>query len=540
MLRLTVVGLLMFTWTVCFTLPGYADSPTRVSARAVIDRVELEPSPLWGFDRLRVLLSAQTVQGGQVDLTAPKSIHLIIGESEKKVPMIVGRFGNTTLPLALAVVVQTSSDMADVSPLVREGIETQLLPSLESHSQVIFIGYGDAVNTGKAVVPKNASSQLDRIASDGSSGDPGLLEGIERALISLRKVKPSNARKVLIIVGDGRDRDNDHLKVTAMGERAKKENVRILSIGFAPSGLRRSLLSLGELSKQSLGTFRWVRTPQRESWQPVFAQLAAEISKQYVVTFLVENDSMAGKKIRIDTSGAATLSSNEMKVPQAKCGDSSCENGDACIAGSCHALATGQKRKFGGVLLAVVMGLLAIGLLAMLAKLRRRPAHASPVVAPAAVVAASAPAPVVAVRNKTMLVVVDAPAKSAAVSAPAPAAMAPRTAAAAPSVPQPAARAPAAPPATLYFLGGPRMGQRMALHHGFVIGSASHCNLVLQDADVAPQHAEIHLDNYGNCAIVDRNSATGIYVGGVRVRSAALSHGSSIRIGATDFRYLAE
>jgi pSer/pThr/pTyr-binding forkhead associated (FHA) protein len=62
----------------------------------------------------------------------------------------------------------------------------------------------------------------------------------------------------------------------------------------------------------------------------------------------------------------------------------------------------------------------------------------------------------------------------------------------------------------------------------------------LQDADVAPQHAEIHLDNYGNCAIVDRNSATGIYVGGVRVRSAALSHGSSIRIGATDFRYLAE
>jgi len=89
-------------------------------------------------------------------------------------------------------------------------------------------------------------------------------------------------------------------------------------------------------------------------------------------------------------------------------------------------------------------------------------------------------------------------------------------------------------------LSGPRNGQRLPLHNGFVIGRAPACQLVLDDPDAEAQHAEIQLDGYGNAAIIDRNTRSGTFVGGARIRTAALTHGSSIRIGSTDLRYLAE
>ncbi len=548
------------------TATAHADTPTRAPAQAVIDRIDLEPSPLWGSDRLRILFSEISVQGAIVDLTGLKAVRLMVGTNEKKAPMVLGRFGKTELPLAIAIVAESSIEFSEVAPLIRDNVQSQLFSFRPTNTQWMIVSYSDTVNVGKFVSGKTIGNQLERLNNDGSTGDPALLEAIERALVTLKKVKPSNARKMIIVVGDGRDRENDRARVTAMGERAARENVRIHTIGFAASGARRPLLVLGELSKKSFGTFRWVRTAKAESWQPVFAQLAAEIANQYVLTYYVPSGEFAGKKLHIETTGNFELASNEAKVPPARCGELTCNDSQACVAGRCSKLAPGVKRQFGKALLVVVggIGLLSI-LIAGVSAVKKRaarpvslapnPANANlpgapgPATSSAAASPANTPAKLMG-PQKTMVVNTNpsparaTPSVGASTNSPysgnvAP--VAPRATASAQAVAPSRPAAPVGPPpATLYVLSGARNGQRLPLHNGFIIGRGPGCNLVLDDHEVELQHAEIQLDGYGNSAIIDRNTRGGTFVGGTRVRSAALTHGSSIRIGTTDLRYLAE
>ncbi|HPH68385.1 MAG TPA: FHA domain-containing protein [Kofleriaceae bacterium] len=209
-----------------------------------------------------------------------------------------------------------------------------------------------------------------------------------------------------------------------------------------------------------------------------------------------------------------------------------------------------MKRQFGKAILFILVGLGALAVLLFGATVVRSavvrgrsvqplpqqpqavPSPAAPAVAPAR------PAP-----QKTLMVQTQPTAAHGRGQPPAQPgyAAAPRTSgaamAAAPARP-PVVAGP--PPATLYVLSGPRNGQRLPLHNGFVIGRAPACQLVLDDPDAEAQHAEIQLDGYGNAAIIDRNTRSGTFVGGARIRTAALTHGSSIRIGSTDLRYLAE
>jgi hypothetical protein len=112
-------------------------------------------------------------------------------------------------------------------------------------------------------------------------------------------------------------------------------------------------------------------------------------------------------------------------------------------------------------------------------------------------------------------------------------------------VPAPVA-APAAAPAPvvgpqLYFMTGPRTGERIALRHGFLIGKQPGCDLVLdQDGFASSQHAQILMDQAGNCTLVDKGSTNGTFVNGVRVTQYALTHGVAIRVGSTELRFLAQ
>jgi len=86
---------------------------------------------------------------------------------------------------------------------------------------------------------------------------------------------------------------------------------------------------------------------------------------------------------------------------------------------------------------------------------------------------------------------------------------------------------------------GPQKGQRLPLRHGFLVGSARDCDLVVAgDPRVAPHHAVFVTDAAGAFGVVDRASATGTFVNGVRITEARLQHGNLIRIGACDLRYL--
>jgi hypothetical protein len=99
--------------------------------------------------------------------------------------------------------------------------------------------------------------------------------------------------------------------------------------------------------------------------------------------------------------------------------------------------------------------------------------------------------------------------------------------------------APVAGP-VLLVMSGPRTGERVPLQHGFTIGKAPTSNLVIDDGYISTQHAQVGMDQFGNCRLYDRNSTNGTFVNGVRVTEVVLDHGMSVRIGSTELRFLAQ
>jgi uncharacterized protein YegL len=534
----------------CFVLThrtgiASAQEPAAVAtARAVIDRIDLEPSVFPGFDRLRILFSAMTLPGAVIDFTDYKAIKLMIGESEKKIPsFIIGRANKAEMQTAVVFVMQASVEFTDVAAIVQKMAAEQLGPALSNDDHIAIITYGDVVNASNLHPIKGLATDLAGLTTDGTTG-VAMTEAIERGLNILKRAKPAQIRKAIILISDGRDRDNERERITALGQRAGKEGVRIHSFAFAATGARRPLLALGELSKQSLGTFRWIRTAQPESWKPAFAQLAAELANQYVLTYFVPVGEMGGKKIHIVTNGAAALSSNEARVPQAKCGEDICMSDGICVNQQCLLLARGTPRAWGKTILLFAGGLLALAgmVLAVSWRQRRRgppgpPQTSVPAPNRAAIPPLAMPPPAKApAKTMVMQVPIEPASTRREPSNQAPPAVAQNTSIPSYSV-TPAAYKPTA---SLSILAGHRMGQRVSIHDGYTIGTAPDCHLVLEDPAANPRHCEIRVDSDGNCTIVDRKSHYGTFLAGQKIQTAALMHGTIIRVGNTDLRFLAE
>jgi pSer/pThr/pTyr-binding forkhead associated (FHA) protein len=92
----------------------------------------------------------------------------------------------------------------------------------------------------------------------------------------------------------------------------------------------------------------------------------------------------------------------------------------------------------------------------------------------------------------------------------------------------------------LLLVNGPRAGERHVLRNGFLIGKQPGCDLLIEDGYTSGEHAQIAIDAAGNCTIYDRGSTNGTYYNGVRITQVALEHGATIRIGATELRFLAQ
>ncbi|HEU4614329.1 MAG TPA: hypothetical protein VFS15_19675, partial [Kofleriaceae bacterium] len=161
MKRLLLVVLLVLAST------AYAgDEPSKLSYRAVVDRVDLEPASVTGY-RLRVYLSALALQGQQLDLTDPKLIKLFIGASAKNLPYALGTYEATDSDTALVIMVQASLDYTEALPLISEAIDRQLLANLGDHTQAAVLQYGDATGSGKLAPLRSLRGKL-ALASDNS------------------------------------------------------------------------------------------------------------------------------------------------------------------------------------------------------------------------------------------------------------------------------------------------------------------------------------------------------------------------------------
>ena len=486
------------------------DDSTKPSYRAVVDRVDLEPASITGY-RLRVYLSALALQGHLLDLTDPKSIKLYLGTSEKKLPYTLGTYAATAANTELVFVVQTTADFADALPMISDSLDRELLGHLADHTQVAIIPYGESTATAKLSPIKLMRGKV-AIASDASVGDPVLLDAVDRALLVLKKAKPEVEgrlqRKIIVVIGDGRDAAADRERVTRIATRAGADGVRIHALAYSPNDQRRTLLVLGELAKRSLGTFRWPglgHKPTVDSWNDAFKELAAEIDQQYVLTyFATAEDDVAGKKLHVVTVGRTEATSNEVKVPSTpQCAGSPCELGycadDKCLVPRHGGGSAGRVLRWvlviAGILVGVVLLLGLVGFV-MTKRQQREPVAGAP----------------------------PKPKRSKEKAAP----------------PAPGLLANGRPIPALLLMTGPRAGERILLKHGFLIGKQPGCDLLIEDGYTSSQHAQIGMDATGNCKLYDRGSTNGTLVNGVRITETALEHGVAIKIGSIEMRFLAQ
>lgn len=511
-MRLAFVLALLVATSVAYAQPTEDAHP---SYRVTVDRVDLEPASVTGY-RLRVYLSALSLQGQLLDLGDPKSIRLFFGGSEKKIPFSLGTYDQTAGETEIVILVQATADFTEALPQIADSLEHVLLDHLKDTVKVAVVLYG-----ANPVTPKLAPSRSLRgkiaLTSDGSVADPVLLDAVDRALTTLKKAKPEvegrPQRKMIIAIGDGRDASSDHDRVTRTANRAAKEGVRIHVLAYSPADMRRPLLVMGELAKKSFGTLRWPgqgRKPQPDTWNDAFQQLTDEINKQYVVTFYAsKDDDVAGKRLHIVTAGRTEARSNEMRVPEEPaCSGSACEAG-YCADDMCVAFAGASSGRGGAILhwLLIIVGIV-VGFAVVLGTIGWLMSRKH-----------QAPAPF----------------------APGPPGHASVPPHAFPSRPPQAGLLPNGRPIPgLLVMTGPRTGERLTLHNGFLVGGQPTSHLHIQDGFTSGNHAQFAMDPNGVCTLLDLNSTNGTYINGQRVQSAPLQHGMTIKIGSTELRFLTE
>lgn len=507
--------------------------PALAQAKSVtLDALTLEPTRLPGTSRLRAYVSALSLEG---DLLAidPSNLQLQLGSTPLRAPRGVGRFAASDAELSVVIILEATLDYAPVFPLLQEVLNEELLTKLPDRSRVAVVGYGETVQSGRLVNLRTARTRLSGLSPDTAPSDPALLEAVEHGLSLFRRVKTTPPgrpmRKVIVLLSDGRDRQLDRERVTAVGQRANRDGVRILSLAYSPTNTRRPLLNLGELSKQSRGTFRWLRTGEKQSWQAQLRRVYEQIEQQIVLTYFIEQgdelDRLVGKRATVTLSlGQSELVSNELKVPKPGCSQSACESGQWCQAGVCVT----PRSDGGGGLAGWLTTLLGIGAAVLI------------VLGGLGYVMARRQAQQVGVAGVPGSIPPGAPPGSVPPGV-VPGSVPPGTGAHMPGV-HPGVAVAAAPVAgpSLYIASGPRAGTRIALFHGFSIGKAPDCSLVIDDGYASSHHAQIGMDGRGFCTIYDRGSTNGTFVNGTRVTEMPLEHGTAVRIGATELRFLAE
>ncbi len=494
------------------------DAATSSTYRVVADRAELEPSALGGAT-LRVFVSAYSLTGAFLPVE-PDGFAVTAGGATLADPFI-GYYGATKGDLALAIVVQTTSQYEPALPQILDGLETQLLATLGGigeRGQFAVIGYGESVTPGKLVDVKAAASAVKSLSSDSSASEPVLLDAVEHAMKLLKKAKTEPEgrplRKLVLVIGDGRDLSADRERVTRLGERAAKEGVRIHTIGYAPDDIRRPLLALGELSKRSGGTFRWVRLAT--GWSTNVGQVRDQIMKQYVLTYLVGAGELDNKKVTVALTGRVNVEATaEIKIPTQGCNGTECATG-YCGTASCVQVRAPEGRGLVGWLLLVggiaVGGLVVLVIIAYLMSMKGRPKQPKP--SQGWAVPGSVP-PVMG---------------SVPPAAPVPGSVPPAPVVAAPI-------AVAGP--RMFVMAGPSAGQVIGLANGFTVGKAPDNSFVLDDGYTSSHHVQFAVSG-DQITIYDRNSTNGTYINGTRITEYVLTHGMTVKIGSTEFCFLAQ
>jgi hypothetical protein len=489
---------------VCALVAAVAAGPATAGERdhALIDKVDVRPSPLNGLARVRALVSATELQGARIPQEGKPELTVKLGGA--KVPFAWGLAAQAEVELDVVLVVATTDAFAGSLETIREALDVGLLTPLEKlgpRVQIAVIGYGNTtVGQKRLETVAKARAALAKLEVEDVTTEVALVKAVSDAGALALAKKPKQPgllqRPIVIVVSDGDGVPVEtRAEVTKLGQTLGKKGVRVHALGFSPTKARKPLLTLGELAKQSSGTFRWIQ--EVEGWPVALGQLVDQLANQYVLTALAPLDDVGGKKLVVAINFAGEpLAAPDVKLPGPRCGKETCEADAYCVRDVCVARA---RRPGRGVLLWImlggggVLGLVAIGLGGRAIARRRgapRPAPAPQPVGPAPMMAAAPP---------------------------------------------PVAVAPGGP--VLIVMSGPEAGRQVPLHHGFTLGKAPGHHLSLaHDGTASSNHAQITFDGQA-WTLTDLGSTNGTFANGNRVTSVRLFPGMTVRLGSTDLRF---
>ncbi|HVV83493.1 MAG TPA: hypothetical protein VHE35_10495, partial [Kofleriaceae bacterium] len=329
--------------------PGRADDDDQDEkaanqGRVVIDRVEVEPSRL-GLTRVRALVSAMELRGARIPFVGAgkNGIQVKVGSADTSDPL-TGVFETSDVELALVVVLPVTGDFdvnGDLDP-IREHLKNELLTPLGKlgpRAQFAVIGYAESTAGSRRLGNLGAATgALDKLEVDTSQAN--LIAAVQRGetmaknAIKKPKVPGTLVRGIVVLVSDGSGVTvDDHEAITKLGLQAAKDHVRIDSLAYSPQARKRPLFALGELSRQSQGVFRWIRT--MDGWTAALGQLVDEVQRETVVTFYAPPDQLADKKLSVTVPLAGNpIEAEGVKLPDAACGPDPCDgycNHGVCI-----------------------------------------------------------------------------------------------------------------------------------------------------------------------------------------------------------------
>ena len=315
----------------------------------------IDPATFASDGKVRVFASVVELEGQVDDSKIESNFSLSVDGHGAQTPVSLVPFRTAAVPLDLVLVIESSAlygvqkltaptaSAPSPRPSKLKGkkppnVETQtptphvaagelpldrvkealaaLIESRPAKTRVLVIDYGGEVTPHLPFRPANASGgAIDDLSPDGESGDLHLVDAVRAAIVELNRPRADAAeppaRRLVVVVSDGLNAQMDRKTFRALGDAAAQSQVPIHAIAFSPTDDRGPLLNLGEIAKRSNGTFRWAKNA--DALKAQIETLTDELDKQYVMTFQLSVDSLAGHTFELSCD---SLHSNTLRYEE--------------------------------------------------------------------------------------------------------------------------------------------------------------------------------------------------------------------------------
>ncbi len=323
-------------------------SPSTAQAAKEYSRFErLDVEPYFAhLARVRIWINLVHLEGSLIDGVKPEDLVLVAGGNRLKQVPGISRFEYTGDEMDIVVMVNMGAGSAFGNDDYSDKI-ADFIAKLPKTARVAIVTYGGYVKSSGFDDPSKTARNWQKSFNntEDESNPPRLLYALDKAVKLLTKIEPrlatTSTRKLIVLLSDGIDEQQDddiaRKGFVKLAKTASDAGIAIHSIGFSLVDNRRPLINLGEISKKTSGTFRWVR--DGASFAPNLEALKAELRRQLVLTFYVPEDLVVGKTLKVlCKSDLCTTDPNnplvsdpDRKAPTPRSGGAVCDPSATCI-----------------------------------------------------------------------------------------------------------------------------------------------------------------------------------------------------------------